>query len=129
MMMGGNLAAWRSSQEDSRGPENTRKLARLRAIFHGLGITDDLDWAQLAAALPSEGQSAPPAPYLYALWEARDSGRLGESLLLLAILLGGDGPAKSHDMALNVALDTLMRFGLEQTARQLAIEAAVAAGI
>lgn len=129
LTMGGSLAAWRSSQEEARGHENMRKLARLRAIFHGLGIADDLGWGQLAASLPSHGTSAPPAPYLYALWDARDSGRLGESLLLMLILLGGEGPAESHDLALNVALDTLMRFGLEQTARQLAIEAAVAAGI
>jgi hypothetical protein len=129
LTLDGSLAAWRSSQENTRDHRSIEKLARLRAIFHGLGIADDLSWGRLAADLPGEEEAAPPASYLYALWDARDSGRLGESLLLLLVLLGDDGPAGSHDLALNTALDTLMRFGLEQEARQLAIEAAVAAGI
>jgi hypothetical protein len=129
LTLDGSLAAWRSSQENTRDRGSISKLARLRAIFHGLGIADELGWASLAAEMPGDGTEAPPAPYLYALWDARDSGRLGESLLLLLVLLGATGPATSHDLALNASLDTLVRFGLEQEARQLAIEAAVASGI
>ena len=45
------------------------------------------------------------------------------------LVLGEDGPAHSHPMALNAALSGLMQTGLEREARALAIEAAIAKGI
>ena len=72
---------------------------------------------------------APNAALLYALDEASESRRIGETVLLSLIVLGPGGPGDSHAFALSAALTALARVGLEAEARGLAIEAALANGI
>ncbi len=104
-----------------------------------LGEQDSLSWIDLATEPTSPADFAaepgistrpmPNAALLYALREASEMRRLGETVLLVLLVLGEDGPAQSHPMALNAALSGLMQAGLEREARALAIEAAIAKGI
>jgi hypothetical protein len=71
----------------------------------------------------------PNAALLYALDEASEARRIGETVLLSLIVLGEQGPGESHAYALSTVLTALGRIGLESEARALAIEAALASGI
>jgi len=101
----------------------------LRAVFQALGERDPLSWGQIAAEGEAANRIAPNAALLYALDEASESRRIGETVLLSLIVLGAEGPGGSHAYALSAALTALTRVGLETEARALAIEAALASGI
>ena len=135
----GTLAAWRDLRAgmsaggaggaggDSAALHRSQTL--LRAVFQALGERDPLSWGQIAAEGDAANRIAPNAALLYALNEASESRRIGETVLLSLIVLGADGPGESHAFALSAALTALGRVGLETEARTLAIEAALANGI
>ena len=125
----GNLAAWRDLRENMGDADLGRGQTLLRAAFQALGERDPLPWGQIAAEGEAANRAAPNAALLYALDEASESRRIGETVLLSLIVLGADGPGESHAYALSVALAALGRVGLETEARALAIEAALANGI
>ncbi|MDH3916703.1 MAG: hypothetical protein OEU25_00860, partial [Rhodospirillales bacterium] len=91
--------------------------------------TEPAGAADFTAEPGISAQPLPNAALLYALKEASEMRRLGETVLLVLLVLGEEGPAQSHPMALNAALSGLMQAGLEREARALAIEAAIAKGI
>ncbi len=137
----GNLAAWRAMRagmsesagegtgdEDMGGDALGRAQTLLRAAFQALGERDPLSWSLIAAHGQLASQLLPDAALLYALDEASESRRLGETVLLSLIVLGEQGP-ESHTFALSAVLVALSRIGLEAEARALAIEAALASGI
>jgi hypothetical protein len=132
----GTLAMWRDLRaglsaggagEDSAALHRSQTL--LRAVFQALGERDPLSWGQIAAEGDTANLIAPNAALLYALDEASESRRIGETVLLSLIVLGAEGPGGSHAFALSAALTALGRIGLETEARALAIEAALANGI
>jgi tetratricopeptide (TPR) repeat protein len=133
-----DLSAWRTARQDDSAAERERQ-ALLRGAFMALGEQDSLSWIELATEptgaaglVAKPGTSTRPLPnaaLLYALKEASEMRRLGESVLLVLLVLGAEGPAQSHPMALNAALSGLMQVGLEREARALAIEAAIAKGV
>jgi hypothetical protein len=129
----GTLAAWRALRAGMGAGGDEVALHRgqtlLRAIFQALGERDPLSWGQIAAEGDATNRVAPNAALLYALDEASESRRIGETVLLSLIVLGADGPGESHAYALSAALTALTRVGLEAEARDLAIEAALASGI
>ena len=137
----GTLAAWRGLRagmgtgrpETAGGAGGDGALHRsqtlLRAVFEALGERDPLSWGQIAAEGDAANHIAPNAALLYALDEASESRRIGETVLLSLIVLGAEGPGGSHAFALSAALTALGRIGLETEARALAIEAALANGI
>ncbi|MEE8505132.1 MAG: antifreeze protein, partial [Kiloniellales bacterium] len=88
-----------------------------------------MPWSVIAADGAPAPRSLPNAALLYALEEASESQRIGETVLLALVVLGEDGPGKSHTIALSAVLSALGRIGLEQEARNLAIEAALANGV
>ena len=133
----GTLAAWRDlraglsagvggDSADSAALHRSQTL--LRAVFQALGERDPLSWGQIAAEGDTVNLIAPNAALLYALDEASESRRIGETVLLSLIVLGAEGPGGSHAYALSAALTALGRIGLETEARALAIEAALANG-
>ena len=134
----GDLSAWRAARGDDSPAERDRQ-ALLRGAFMALGESDSLSWIDLVtdSETPTDfaaepGISTHPAPnaaLLYALSDSSEMRRLGETVLLALLVLGENGPANSHPMALNAALSGLMRAGLPGEARALAIEAAIAKGI
>ncbi len=131
----GTLATWRALRAgldagtggDDAGLQRGQIL--LRAVFQALGERDPLSWGQIAAEGEVVDRIAPNAALLYALDEASESRRIGETVLLSLIVLGAEGPGESHGFALSAALTALTRVGLETEARALAIEAALANGI
>ena len=125
----GNLAAWRAMREGMGGAELDRLQTLLRAAFQALGERDPLSWSLIAADVERFGPPVPSAALLYALDEASASRRVGETVLLSLIILGEDGPGKSHAFALSAVLTALSRVGLDREARALAIEAALARGV
>jgi hypothetical protein len=135
----GTLAVWRdlragmSAGGAGGAGGDTAALHRsqtlLRAVFQALGERDPLSWGQIAAEGDTANLIAPNAALLYALDEASESRRIGETVLLSLIVLGAEGPGGSHAFALSAALTALGRIGLETEARTLAIEAALANGI
>ncbi len=128
----GNLVAWADAQSDMAAPDLARRRLLLRAVFQGLGVSDSLAWTELIGAdTPAEAElrPAPDAAVLYALSEASQFGRLGETVLLVLMALGEAGPGGGDPLVLHEVLAALVRVGLEDEARRLAIEAALAGGV
>jgi tetratricopeptide (TPR) repeat protein len=124
----GDLEAWRAARAEDSDAERERQ-ALLRGAFMALGESDSLSWIDIAAQSSKSTEPPPDAALLYALREASETRRLGETVLLALLILGENGPSRSHPLALNSVLAALKRVGLEPAARALAIEAAVARGI
>ena len=124
----GNLEVWREAraQNSAFDPE---QIALLRSAFMALGESDSMTWIDLVAETERSTQPMPDAALLYALQNASEMRRLGETVLLGLLVLGEAGPAESHPLALNSVLRALREVGLEREARALAIEAAIAKGI
>jgi hypothetical protein len=80
---------------------------------------------------PFERLSVPlPSPVLWTgLHEAAIGGRSAETALLAVHLLGAEGAAGASPYALLAVLDGLRAVGFEETARRLALEAAIASGL
>ena len=129
----GSLAAWRDMREAAGHAPPAGALALLRTAFQALGEQDPLTWSEVTSQVardePEDDLRMPEAAFLFALQDASEARRLGETVLLSAIVLGEAGPAKSHDMALGAVLAALSRVGLDREARRLAIEAALARGV
>ena len=125
----GSLAAWRAMREGMGDDALDRGQTLLRAVFQALGERDPLSWSVIAANGAPAGRPAPNAALLYALVEAGEARRIGETVLLSLVVLGEQGPGDSHVFALSTVLTALRRIGLESEARALAIEAALANGI
>ena len=129
----GSLTAWHDMRTAAGQSPPAGALALLRSAFQALGEQDQLSWSELTTQVardePRDTARMPEAAFLFALQDASEARRLGETVLLSAIVLGEAGPAKAHDMALGAVLAALSRVGLDREARRLAIEAALARGI
>ena len=129
----GSLTAWHDMRTAAGQSPPAGALALLRSAFQALGEQDQLSWSELTTQVardePRDTARMPEAAYLFALQDASEARRLGETVLLSAIVLGEAGPAKAHDMALGAVLAALSRVGLDHEARRLAIEAALARGV
>jgi hypothetical protein len=94
---------------------NPALAERLRGIQAGLGLHGGI--APIAT-----GEAA-------AIGEAAQAGRRGETVLLALVSLGGRGLANTDGATLAQSLGGLRSVGLEQEARRIGIEAAIAAGL
>ena len=129
MTTAGSLAGWSAMRGSTGDAVQARRQALLRAAFQALGEQDTLPWNTIAAAADVPARPLPAAALLYALQDASESQRVGETVLLTVVVLGAAGPADSHILALRSAIAALNRLGFEQEARALAIEAALANGV
>lgn len=129
MTTDGSLAAWSAMFGMSGDAVQARRQTLLRASFQALGEQDPMPWNTIAAEADVPARPLPAAALLYALQEASESQRVGETVLLALVVLGTAGPADSHVLALSSAIAALSRVGLEKEARALAIEAALANGV
>jgi len=125
----GSLAAWSSMRGGVADADQARRQTLLRAAFQALGEQDSLPWNTIATAAEAPPRPLPAAALFYALLDASESQRVGETVLLTLVVLGTAGPAESHVMALSWTIAALNRIGLEHEARALAIEAALANGV
>jgi hypothetical protein len=124
------LAAWRASAGASAGGE------RLVAIFDGLGEPMGGGWSTIGATpISALSGSAPVAmapadpAVLLDLSEAATRHRIGETVLLALYALGPGGPAGCNPLSLSRVIASLRLIGLDNEARAIAIEAAIAAGV
>ena len=125
----GGLAAWRQAQ-DGAGPSPAGgRESLLRALLGALGRAPERSWVEIALNAPATPQPAPPAALMYALQEAGEAGRRGETVLLTLLVVGPQGLGDCHPAALGTAVTALKRVGLGEAARQLALQAAIYQGI
>lgn len=127
----GDLSTWAEAQVSLTPEEIAERQLLLRTVFQALGQSDPLTWSELVGAqsLDQLAGLQPDAALIYALSEASQFGRLGETVLLSLLALGEEGPGKAPPLVLHAVLSALTRVNLTQEARLLAIEAAVANGI
>lgn len=133
------MDAWRalsvSRAADSAGNAPTdvhaaRLEARLLSLLHATGDrVEASDWAPLWGTLPEAGGFIPQAPVWHALGDAADELRVGETVAYTLMAMGDAAPADLSDAALHRAVESLRVVGLEEPARRIAVEAAVAVGI
>ncbi len=126
--MNGGLAAWRGAQP-ADGARLALQEGLLRAAFQALQEGDPRTWLAMTADAPAQPRSVPSADLIYALQQAGMGARVGEVALLAVIALGETGLAQVHPVTLNTALTALRQVGLTDTARRLAVEAALANGV
>ena len=106
-----------------KGEIATRLLVTLSALGYELPIGV---WERMIGKVPSSiNVLIPNTPLRYQLREAATSGRIAETALLSLIVIGSNGPQKSGPIQLNAAIRALRIVGLEEEARNLAIEATV----
>ena len=99
-----------------------REAAFLADAAAGAPVAEPVQEAQLAAS--GEGQVLPAPPEQAVLPPHR-----GEILLMALSVLGDAGPAQAGAAALRQVVESLRAIGLEQEARDLALEAALSAGL
>src|SRR5690606_15368683 len=122
-----SVAAWRRAAAGDA--EADLRAARLFALFDGLGESAGDAWQVLAdPAAPSAQPMIDPATW-FALGDAGEAGRLGETVMLALCALGPDGPGGAHPVALSRAIAALRQVGLDAEARAVAFEAALADGV
>ena len=101
----------------------------LRALLGALGRAPERSWIEIALDTPAAAQPAPPAALMYALQEAGESGRVGETVLLTLLVIAPQGLSDCHPAALGIAVTALKRVELHEAARRLAVQAAIYRGV
>lgn len=122
------VAAWLAAQGGAGDAEADLRAARLFALFDGLGQPVGPAWRMLADPAATNAPPMPDPALWFALGDAAGAGRLGETVMLALYVLGPEAPGGAHPIALSRALAALRQVGLEDEARAIAFEAALANG-
>lgn len=120
---------WRSMDGldmDRRAHQATVAFGLLEAL--GYRVPQRL-WDQILLAPAPADEAAPPLGIWRQLLIAGDAGRTGEAMALSTIALGDQGPAATGSTILSTALGALSQVGLDDDARQIALEAMVVNGV
>ena len=119
---------WWEGEKDKDGARE--RAALLYSLFGAFDETiPAASWEALLDG-PQRITVAMPSPALwYRLASAADNARVGETVLLALLALGEGGPGQADPVILRRVLASLRGSGLEDEARALAVEAAVAAGL
>ena len=122
----------RLAQETAHG-DAAGALARatwLAVLLDALGYGVDPEvWDRLLADERNVEMRAPAPALAHGLREAAGHGRLGETVLMALLALGGGGPAKADLATVGLVVSSLVSVGLREDARAIALEAALAAGL
>ena len=126
--------AWRASQQgDGDAAAALASVSRQNALamlVDALGGRIDPEvWDRLLAEAGFVMAAVPAPALVLALESAAGEGRLGETVLLALLLLGGEGPAAAPVAAVAPVVSGLVSVGLVEEARALALEAALRAGL
>ncbi len=118
---------WSAMPEAPDGPGAEERAARAErgfTVIDALGRPVGAEGWALFLDLPlAAGAALPNAGLRYGMRDAARAGRVGETLLLAALLLGDAGPAGASPLALGAVLRALRALGLESEARAIAAEA------
>ncbi|MGE3931646.1 MAG: hypothetical protein AB7F67_00275 [Rhodospirillaceae bacterium] len=102
------------------------RLAALDGFERAIGTPR---WLALSRAMRAAPVAALADPaLLLALREAAAEGRVGETVLLALVVLGGDGAAAVQPPTLNAVVAALRTAGLEAEAQAIALETMILAG-
>ena len=107
---------------EERGARAERGFTVIDALGRPVGVEG---WALFLDAPPASRTVVPNIGLRYGMRDAARAGRVGEALLLAALVLGGDGPAGASPLALGAVLRALRALGLESEARAIAAEALI----
>ncbi len=121
------LIAWRSTQNHEPEGIVSAREALLLGLLRALGDGFNQGW--LAVPQEATASTASASNSAAALRAASSSGRLGETLVRILILIDGHKDGQTDQQTLALAVEALDRVGLPLEARALAIEAAHNAGI
>lgn len=125
--------AWRAAQR-AHGEADAQladvRAVRLLGLFSAAGEAVPASaWQALYIAGGGEPAAMPSQALWHGLAAAAAAGRRGETVLLALVAIGAGAPVGANPIALDQVVESLRRVGLEREARQLAVEAAVAAGL
>jgi hypothetical protein len=99
-------------------------LQRLVTVLDALGEEVPIPLWDLAGKTPQPADGyLPETGALTNLKQAADSGDVGRTILLVAAVLGPDGPQGAHVIGLGDSLRALRRVGLDAEARRIGFEA------
>jgi len=123
----GYLADWWTAVKDGTG--GRANAALMFSLFDAFGedVPDGL-WEDLLDGSQRVTVAAPQPAVWFKLRAASEDGRIGETVLLGLLALGGTEPDQVSPVDLYTVLQRFRAAGLEAEARQLAVEAALAAG-
>ena len=93
------------------------------------GPIDPEVWDHLLAAERSMAALAPAPALAHGLRAAAEGGQVGETVLMALLLLGNGGPAAAGLAVVGPVVAALETVGLQEEARAIALEAALAAGL
>jgi tetratricopeptide (TPR) repeat protein len=126
----GMLDVWWQAQGGATDPEAYRRGGLLLTLLASLGRTIAPEQWDVLLAGPLSEPSAVASPALhFALRNASENGRLGETVLLALLGLGAGGPEHAGLSTLAEAIAALRAVGLEKDAQAVAVEAALAGGL
>jgi hypothetical protein len=121
---------WLSAIADSADGEAERKAGFAYSLFEAMGERmDEGRWQALLVGSNPVSVLSPGPAYLRAFRKAASAGRRGETVMLAILTLGGGHVAEYGPGVLSEIIVGLRKVGLEDEARQLAIETALAAGL
>jgi hypothetical protein len=121
---------WLAALNETDGGAASMKAGFAYSLFEAMGehVPQERWDALLRGTARASVLSADPA-FLRAFREAASAGRRGETVLLAVLILGDGGLGNSDPGLVSEIVIGLRKVGLESEARQLAIEAALAAGL
>ena len=109
---------------------STGKVTLLLATFEAFsGPLPGKLWEPLLADADRQTVAFPQPALWFRLASAATEGRLGETVALSLIVLGGGGLADVEPVTFSRVLADLRKIGLDAEARSLAVEAALAVGL
>jgi hypothetical protein len=123
--------AWREAVARADARAAPARVALATTLLAGLGhLPPGGAFAAFPDAAPARAPVAMPHPALWtALHQAAVAGRTAETIALAAQALGSEGPAGAAPQTLLAVFDALRAVGQDETARLMALEAAIAAGL
>ncbi|MDP6602715.1 MAG: hypothetical protein QGG17_00820 [Rhodospirillales bacterium] len=112
------------------GDAATGDAAVLFTLFESLGAEVPTPlWEELLMDAPLVTAAIPSPAHWSRQAAAAQSGRVGETVLLALLSLGEGGPGQANPVVLGHVLRSLVAIGLENEARAIAVEAALATGL
>ena len=123
--------AWLALRADRGGEAIALARANWLAILVDAlgGRIDPEVWDRLMLDERPVAARAPAPALANGLQKAAEGGQLGETVLLALLLLGDNGPAAAGIATVGPVVSSLVSAGLQEEARAVALEAALAAGL